>query len=130
MYSHEIMIRIRKLDIYLKKKTDIKTNTLRKWKISIFQAGVLRLTNAPPRPHRPWRECTGVSGLRWECTGVSGLRWECTGVSSHRCEGGGTGTAELPGPVLREGKLETGSVPTAKRPRPGSSADTSKCSST
>ena len=37
---------------------------------------------------------------------------------------------ELPGPVLREGKLQTGSVPTAKRPRPGSSADTSKCSST
>ena len=114
------MIRIRKLDIYFFKKSDIKSNTLRKFKIRIFQSGVLRLTNTPPRPHRPWSECAGVRGCRCECTGVS----------SHRCVGGGTGTPELPGPVLREGKLETGSVPTAKRPRPGSSADTSKCSST
>ena len=37
---------------------------------------------------------------------------------------------ELLGPVLREGKLETGSVSTAKRPRPGRSADTSKGSCT
>ena len=75
-------------------------------------------------------EYAGVSGCRCEFPGVSGCRCECTGMSSHRCEGGGTGTPELPGPVLREGKLETGSVPTAKRPRPGISADTSKCSST
>ena len=71
-----------------------------------------------------------MSGYRCEFPVVSGCRCECTGVSSHRCEGGGTVTPELPGPVLREGKLETGLVPTAKRPRPGSSADTSKCSST
>ena len=71
-----------------------------------------------------------MSGYRCEFPVVSGCRCECTGVSSHRCEGGGTVTPELPGPVLREGKLETGLVPTAKRPRPGSSTDTSKCSST
>ena len=120
--------------------TVIKSNTLRKYKIRIFQPGVLRLTNAPPRPHQPWSECAGVSGCRCEFPGISGCRcefpgvsgcmWECTGMSGHRCEGGGTWTPQLPGPVLREGKLETGSVPTAKRPRPGSSADTSKCSST
>ena len=140
MYSHEIMIRIRKLDIYLKKKPAIKSNTLRKCKIRIFQPGVLRLTNAPPRPHQPWSECAGVSGRRCEFPGVSGrrcefpgvsgCRCELPGVSGCRCEGGGTGTPELPGPVLREGKLETGSVPIAKRHRPGSSADTSKCSPT
>ena len=96
----------------------------------MFQPGVLRLTNAPPRPHRSWSECTGVSGCRCEFPGVSGCRCECIGVSGHRCEGGGTQTPELPGPVLREGTLETVSVPTAKRPRPGSSADTNKCSST
>ena len=44
------MIRIRKLDIYFFKKTTIKSNTLRKCKIRIFQLGVLRLTNAPPTP--------------------------------------------------------------------------------
>ena len=134
------MISIRKLDIYFFKKTTIKSNTLRKCKIRIFQPGVLRQTNTPPRPHWPWNECSGVSGCRCEFPGVSGCRCEfpgvsgcrceCTGISSHRCEGRGTGTPELPGPVLREGKLETGSVPTAKRPRPGISADTSKCSST
>ena len=133
------MIRIRKLDIYFFKKSDIKSNTLRKCKIRIFQPGVLRLTNAPPRPHRPWSECAGVSGCRCEFPGVSGCRcefpgvsghrWKCIGVRGHICEGGGRGTPDLPGPVLREGKLETGSVLTAKRPRPGSSADTSKCSS-
>ena len=126
------MIRKRKVDIYFKKKkkTAIKSNSLRKYKIRIFQPGVLRLTKAPPHPHRPWSECAGVSGCRCEFPGVSGCRCECIGVSGHRCEGGGTRTPELPGQVLREGKLETGSVPTAKRPRPGSSADTSKCSST
>ena len=61
---------------------------------------------------------------------MRGCRCEFPGMSGHRCEVGGPRTPELPGPVLREGKLETGSVPTAKRPRPGSSADTSKCSST
>ena len=35
---------------------------------------------------------------------------------------------ELPGPLLREGKLEPGSVPSARCPGPGSSADKSKCS--
>ena len=124
------MIRIRKLDIYFFKKTDIKSNTLRKCKIRIFQPGVLRLTNDPPLPHRPWSEFPGVSGCRCEFPRVSGCRCEFPGMSGRRCEGGGTGTPELPGPVLREGKLETGSVPTSKRPRPGSSADTSKCSST
>ena len=84
----------------------------------------------PLHPHQPWSECAGVSGCRCEFLGVSGCRCEFLGVSVHRCEGGGTQTPELPGPVLREGKLETGSVPTAKCPRPGSSADTSKCSST
>ena len=124
------MIRIRKLDIYFFKKTDIMSNTLRKYKIRIFQPGVLRLTNASPRPHRPWSECAGVSVYRCEFPGVSDCRCECTGVSGHRCEGGGTRTPELPEHVLGEGKFETGSVPTAKHPRPGSSADTSKCSST
>ena len=46
-------------------------------------------------------------------------------VSGHKCESGGTGTPELPGLVLREGKLETGSVPTVKCPGLGSSADMS-----
>ena len=112
------------------KKTDIKSNTLRKCKIRIFQPGVLRLTNAPPHPHRAWSECAGVSGYRCKFPGVSDCKCECIGVSGHRCEGGGTRTPELPESVLGEGKFETGSVPTAKRPRPGSSADTSKCSST
>ena len=124
------MIRIRKLDIYFFKKTDIKSNTLRKCKIRIFQPGVLRQTNTPPRPHWPWSECAGLSGCRCEFPGVSGCRCEFPGMSGRRCEGGGTGTPELPGPVLREGKLETGSVPTANGPSPGSGADTSKCSST
>ena len=57
-------------------------------------------------------------------------RCECAGVSGHRCEGGGTGRLELPGPVLREGNLKTGSVPTVKHPGPGSSTEMSKCSST
>ena len=105
---------------FIKKKTAIKSNTLRKCKIRIFHPGVLRVTNAPLRPHRRWSECAGVSGCRCECTGVS----------RHRCEGRGTRTPELPGPVLREGKLEIGSAPTAKRPRHGSSTDTSKCSPT
>ena len=38
-------------------------------------------------------------------------------------------TAALPGPLLREGKVEPGSVPSARRPEPGSNADKSKCSS-
>ena len=38
-------------------------------------------------------------------------------------------TAELPGPLLREGKVEPGSVPNARRPGPGSSTDKSKYSS-
>ena len=38
-------------------------------------------------------------------------------------------TPELPGPWLREGKVEPGSVPNARRPGPGSGADKSKCSS-
>ena len=94
----------------------------------------------PLHPHQPWSECAGVSGCRCEFPGVRSCRCEFPGVSAcrckflglsvHRCEGGGTQTPELPGPVLREGKLETGLVTTAKRPRPGSSADTSKCSST
>ena len=49
------MIRIRKLDIYFF-LSNIKSNTLRKCKIRIFQPGVLRLTNAPPHPHWPWSE--------------------------------------------------------------------------
>ena len=36
-------------------------------------------------------------------------------------------TPELPGPLLREGKVEPGSVPNARRPGPGSRADKSKC---
>ena len=35
---------------------------------------------------------------------------------------------ELPGPLLREGKVEPGSVPNARCPGPGSSTDKSKCS--
>ena len=122
------------------KKSDIKSDTLRKCKIRIFQPVVLRLTNAPPHPPRPRSECAGVSGCRCEFPGVSGCRCEFPGVSGHRCEcigvrghsceDGGTGTPDLPGPVLREGNLETGSVPPANRCGPGSSADTSKCSST
>ena len=38
-------------------------------------------------------------------------------------------TPELPGPLLREGKVEPGSVPNARCPGPGSSADKCKCSS-
>ena len=38
-------------------------------------------------------------------------------------------TPELPRPLLREGKVELLSVPNAKRPGTGSSADKSKCSS-
>ena len=38
-------------------------------------------------------------------------------------------TPELPGPLLREGKVDPGSVPNARCPGPGSSADKSKCSS-
>ena len=55
---------------------------------------------------------------------------KCTGMIRGRCEGRGVETPELPGPLLREGKVETGLVPNARRPGPGSSADTSKCSST
>ncbi|XP_065793180.1 bifunctional methylenetetrahydrofolate dehydrogenase/cyclohydrolase, mitochondrial-like [Muntiacus reevesi] len=77
--------------------------------------GVLRLTNAPPCPHWAWSECGGARGCGCECAGASG----------HRRVGGGTGTPELPGPLLREGKVETGSVPTAKGPGPGSRTDTS-----
>ena len=55
---------------------------------------------------------------------------ECAGMSGDRCQGGGMETPELPGPLLSEGKVETGSVPNARCPRPGSSADMSKCSST
>ena len=54
---------------------------------------------------------------------------ECAGVSGDRCQGGGMETPEFPGPLLREGKVETGSVPSARLSGPGSSADTSKCSS-
>ena len=50
-------------------------------------------------------------------------------MSRGRCGGGGVETPELPGPLLREGKVEPGSVPNARCPRPGSSADKSKCSS-
>ena len=38
-------------------------------------------------------------------------------------------TTELPGPLLREGKMEPGSVPNARLRRPGSSTDKCKCSS-
>ena len=38
-------------------------------------------------------------------------------------------TPELSGPLLREGKVEPGSVPNARHPVPGSSADKSKCNS-
>ena len=38
-------------------------------------------------------------------------------------------TPELPGPLLRERKVEPGSVPNARCPGPGSSTDKSKCSS-
>ena len=54
---------------------------------------------------------------------------ECAGVSRGRCQGRGMETPELPGPLLREGKVEPGSVPSATCPRPGSSEDKSKCSS-
>ena len=57
----------------------------------------------------------------------SSISRECAGVSGGRCEGGGVETPELPGPLLREGKVEPGSVPNDRRPRTGSSAD--KCSS-
>lgn len=55
---------------------------------------------------------------------------ECAGVRGGRCEGGGAGKPERRGRVLREGKLETESVPAAGRPGPGSGADTGKCSCT
>ena len=38
-------------------------------------------------------------------------------------------TSELPGPLLRERKVEPGSVPNARCPGPGSRADKSKCNS-
>ena len=38
-------------------------------------------------------------------------------------------TPELPGPLLRGGKVDSGSVPTARCPGPGSSTEKSKCSS-
>ena len=59
----------------------------------------------------------------------SSISRECAGVSRGRCDGGGVEPAELPGPLLREGKVEPGSVPNVRRPGPGSSADMSKCSS-
>ena len=59
----------------------------------------------------------------------SSMSRECAGVSRGRCEGGGVETPELPGPLLQEGKVEPGSVPNARHPGPGSSADKSKCSS-
>ena len=62
--------------------------------------------------------------------GSSLISRECTGVSGGRCKGGCVETPELPGPLLREGKVETGWVPTARHPGPGSRADKSKCSST
>ena len=61
--------------------------------------------------------------------GSSSISGECRGVSGGIFEGGGMETPELPGPLLREGKVEPGSVPNARRPGPGSSADKSKCSS-
>ena len=54
---------------------------------------------------------------------------ECTGLSGGRCKGGGVETRELPGPLLREGKVEPGSVPNSRCPGPGSSTDKSKCNS-
>ena len=59
----------------------------------------------------------------------SSISRECAGVSRGRCNGGGVETPELPGPLLREGKVEPGSVPSARRPGPGSTADNGKCSS-
>ena len=59
----------------------------------------------------------------------SSISRECAGVSRGRCEGGGTETPELPGPLLREGKGEPGSVPNARLRRPGSSTEKSKCNS-
>ena len=50
-------------------------------------------------------------------------------MSGGTCEGAGMEKPELPGPLLREGKVEPGSVPNARLPGPGSSADKSKCSS-
>ena len=44
-------------------------------------------------------------------------------------QGGGMETPELPGPLLRERKVEPGSVPNARCSGPGSSTDKSKCSS-
>ena len=44
---------------------------------------------------------------------------ECAGVSRGRCEGGGVETPELPGPLLREGKVEPGSVPMPDAPDQG-----------
>ena len=59
----------------------------------------------------------------------SSISREYAGVSGGMREGEGVETAALPGPLLREGKVEPGSVPSARRPEPGSSADKSKCSS-
>ena len=59
----------------------------------------------------------------------SSISRECTGMSGARCVGGGLETPELPGPLLREEKVEPGSVLNARCPGPGSSADKSKCSS-
>ena len=53
----------------------------------------------------------------------------CAGVSRGRYEGGFMETPELPGPLLREGKGELGSVSNARFRRPGSSTDKSKYSS-
>ena len=50
-------------------------------------------------------------------------------MSGGRCKGGGVETPELPGPLLREGKMEPGSVPNARCPGPGSSTDKCECSS-
>ena len=59
----------------------------------------------------------------------SSISRECAGLSRGRCEGGGLETPELPGPLLREGNVEPGSVPNARRSGPGSSTDKSKCNS-
>ena len=59
----------------------------------------------------------------------SSISRDCTGMSGGRLEGGGMETPELPGHLLREGQMEPGSFPNARCPRPGSSADKSKCSS-
>ena len=50
-------------------------------------------------------------------------------MSGGRCKGGGMETPELPGPLLRERKVEPVSVPNVRCSGPGSSTDNSKCSS-